>query len=213
MATKQNTIMPTPSPTIISHTSITSPTTTPTNTPTTTPTNTQSTTPTTTQSTTPTTTSITNPTTTSITNPTTTLTSTSIITPPKKKSTTSTTSKQVITISGLDIMTSRIIIQSTSAIIGIFVFVFVPILANSINKPIASVILNVVPNDLILSYFIVEDNIEEYLLGCIFSPILNVVDNLISYWLYVYVKTGPSIALWSNIIIWILAIILSYIFI
>ena len=205
MATKQNTIMPTPSPTIISHTSITSPTTRPTNTPTNTQSTTQSTTPTTTQSTTPTTTSITNPTTT--------LTSTSIITPPKKKSTTSTTSKQVITISGLDIMTSRIIIQSTSAIIGIFVFVFVPILANSINKPIASVILNVIPNDLILAYFIVEDNIEEYLLGCIFSPLLNVVDNLISYWLYVYVKTGPSIALWSNIIIWILAIILSYIFI
>ena len=202
MATKQNTIMPTPSPTIISHTSITSPTTTPTTTQTTTPTTTQ----TTTQSTTPTTTSITNPTTT--------LTHTSIITPPKKKSTTSTTtSKQVITISGLDIMTSRVIIQSTSAIIGIFVFVFVPILANSINKPIASVILNVIPNDLILAYFIVEDNIEEYLLGCIFSPLLNVVDNLISYWLYVYVKTGPSIALWSNIIIWILAIILSYIFI
>lgn len=120
---------------------------------------------------------------------------------------------QVITISGLDIMTSRVIIQSISAIIGIIVFVFVPILANSINKPIASVILNVVPNDLILSYFIVEDNIEEYLFGCIFSPLLNIVDNIISYILYVYVKTTAAVALWTNILIWIFSIIMSYILI
>ena len=122
-------------------------------------------------------------------------------------------SSKVITISGLDIMTSRFIIQSTSAIIGIIVFVFVPVLANSINKPIASVILNVIPNDLILAYFIVEDNIEEYLLGCIFSPLLNVIDNILSYVLYVYIKTTASVALWVNILIWVFAIILSYIFI
>jgi hypothetical protein len=134
-------------------------------------------------------------------------------TKPSTITTTTTKSSQNVTISGLNIMTSRVIIQSTSAIIGIIVFVFVPILANSINKPIASVILNIIPNDLILAYFIVEDNIEEYLLGCVFSPLLNVVDNIISYFLYVYVKTTASVALWSNILIWIFAIILSYIFI
>jgi hypothetical protein len=134
-------------------------------------------------------------------------------TTPSKKLSTSSSSSQVITISGLDIMTSRVIIQSTSAIIGVIVFVLVPILANSINKPIASVILNVIPNDLILAYFIVEDNIEEYLLGCIFSPLLNVIDNIISYVLYVYIKTTASVALWANILIWVFAIILSYIFI
>ena len=133
--------------------------------------------------------------------------------PSTTKPSTTSSSSQVITISGLDIMTSRVIIQSTSAIIGVFVFVFVPILANSINKPIASVILNVIPNDLILAYFIVEDNIEEYLLGCIFSPLLNVIDNIISYVLYVYIKTTASVALWVNILIWVFAIILSYIFI
>jgi len=140
-------------------------------------------------------------------------TTTSSTTTPSKKLSTSSSSSQVITISGLDIMTSRVIIQSTSAIIGVIVFVFVPILANSINKPIASVILNVIPNDLILAYFIVEDNIEEYLLGCIFSPLLNVIDNIISYFLYVYIKTTASVALWANILIWVFAIILSYIFI
>jgi len=130
-----------------------------------------------------------------------------------KKSSTKKSSGEVITISGLNITKSRVIIQSTSAIFGIIVFVFVPILANLINKPIASVILNIIPNDLILAYFIVEDNIEEYLLGCVFTPLLNVIDNIISYVLYVYVKTTASVALWSNILIWIFAIILSYIFI
>ena len=157
--------------------------------------------------------STTNPSTTkpSTTNPSTTKPSTTK--PSTTKPSTTSSSSQVITISGLDIMTSRIIIQSTSAIIGVIVFVFVPILANSINKPIASVILNVIPNDLILAYFIVEDNIEEYLLGCVFSPLLNVIDNIISYVLYVYIKTTASVALWTNILIWVFAIILSYIFI
>jgi hypothetical protein len=118
---------------------------------------------------------------------------------------------KVITISGLNIMKSRVIIQSISATIGVIIFVFVPILANSINKPIASVILNVIPNDLILAYFIVEDNIEEYLLGCVFSPLLNVINNIISYILYIYLKTTASVALWSNILIWVFAIIMSYI--
>lgn len=122
-------------------------------------------------------------------------------------------SANIVTISGLNITKSRIIIQSISAIIGIIIFVGVPIIANTIDKPITSVVLNIIPNDLILAYFIVEDNIEEYLFGCIFSPLLNVVDNIISYILYVYVKTTASLALWSNILIWLFAIIMSYIFI
>jgi len=138
---------------------------------------------------------------------------TNSITTSTKSSSKKKSSSKVITISGFNIKKSRVIIQSTSAIFGIIVFVFVPILANTINKPIASVILNMIPNDLILAYFIVEDNIEEYLLGCVFTPLLNVIDNIISYVLYVYVKTPASIALWSNILIWVFAIILSYIFI
>jgi hypothetical protein len=134
--------------------------------------------------------------------------------PSKKVSKTSSkNSKNITTISGLDITKSRIIIQSISAIIGVIIFVGVPIIANNINKPITSVILNIIPNDLILAYFIVEDNIEEYLFGCIFSPILNIIDNILSYILYVYVKTTASVALWTNILIWIFAIIMSYIFI
>jgi hypothetical protein len=134
--------------------------------------------------------------------------------PSKKVSKTSSKkSKNITTISGLDITKSRIIIQSISAIIGVIIFVGVPIIANNINKPITSVILNIIPNDLILAYFIVEDNIEEYLFGCIFSPILNIIDNILSYILYVYVKTTASVALWTNILIWIFAIIMSYIFI
>jgi hypothetical protein len=130
---------------------------------------------------------------------------TNSITTSTKSSSKKKSSSKVITISGFNIKKSRVIIQSTSAIFGIIVFVFVPILANTINKPIASVILNMIPNDLILAYFIVEDNIEEYLLGCVFTPLLNVIDNIISYVLYVYVKTPASIALWSNILIWVIS--------
>ena len=134
--------------------------------------------------------------------------------PSKKVSKTSSkNSKNITTISGLDITKSRIIIKSISAIIGVIIFVGVPIIANNINKPITSFILNIIPNDLILAYFIVEDNIEEYLFVCIFSPILNIIDNILSYILYVYVKTTASVALWTNILIWIFAIIMSYIFI
>jgi hypothetical protein len=122
-------------------------------------------------------------------------------------------STNITTLSGLDIRTSKVIIRSISAIIGVIIFVGVPIIANNINKPITSVILNIIPNDLILAYFIVEDNIDEYLFGCIFSPLINVIDNIISYILYYYVKTTASFALWSNILIWIFAIIMSYIFI
>jgi len=122
-------------------------------------------------------------------------------------------STKVTTLSGLNIKQSKIIIRSISAIIGVIIFVGVPIIANNIDKPITSVILNMIPNDLILGYFIVEDNIEEYLFGCIFSPLLNVIDNIISYILYFYVKTTASVALWSNILIWLFAIIMSYIFI
>ena len=122
-------------------------------------------------------------------------------------------STNITTLSGLNITTSKIIIQSISAIIGVIIFIGVPIIANNINKPITSVILNIIPNDLILAYFIVEDNIDEYLFGCIFSPLLNIINNIISYILYIYVKTTASFALWSNILIWIFAIIMSYIFI
>ena len=127
--------------------------------------------------------------------------------------TSSKNSANIVTLSGLDITKSRIIIQSISAIIGVIIFVGVPIIANNINKPITSVVLNIIPNDLILAYFIVEDNIDEYLFGCIFSPLLNVVDNIISYILYIYVKTTSSFALWSNILIWIFTLIMSYILI
>jgi hypothetical protein len=122
-------------------------------------------------------------------------------------------STEITTLSGLNIKKSKIIIRSVSAIIGVIIFVGVPIIANNIDKPITSVILNMIPNDLILAYFIVEDNIEEYLFGCIFSPLLNVIDNIISYILFFYVKTTASVALWSNILIWLFAVILSYIFI
>ena len=118
--------------------------------------------------------------------------------------------QSITTISGLDIETSSTLIHIVSAMIGIFVFYFVPILANFLDKPITAVILNVIPNSLILAFFIVESTIEPYLFASVFSPIFNVIDNIISYVLYVYFKLGPAIALWSNVILWVLVVFISY---
>ena len=118
--------------------------------------------------------------------------------------------QSITTISGLDIETSSTLIHIVSAMIGIFVFYFVPILANFLDKPITAVILNVIPNSLILAFFIVESTIEPYLFASVFSPIINVIDNIISYVLYVYFKLGPAIALWSNVILWVLVVFISY---
>jgi len=126
------------------------------------------------------------------------------------KSYNSSTTTNITTISGIDIETSAIYIHIISALIGVVVFYFVPYLANHVNKPITAVILNVIPNDLMLGFFIVEDEFEEYLLASVFSPIFNVIDNIISYSIYVYGKSTPSIALWSNILLWIFVVILSY---
>lgn len=123
---------------------------------------------------------------------------------------TTTTKKSITTISGLDIQTSSTYIHIISAAIGIFVFFFVPLLANFVDKPITAVILNVIPNTLILAFFIVDTEIEPYLFASIFSPLFNVIDNIISYVLYIYLKVTPSIALWSNVILWILVVFISY---
>ena len=142
----------------------------------------------------------------------------SLNTTPKKESKSKSKSIQkstknianITTISGIDIDTSSTMIHIISALIGIVVFYFVPLLSNFIDKPVTAVILNIIPNDLILGFFIVESSFEPYLFVCIFTPLLNVFDNILSYILYIYVKVLPSIALWSNIVVWLIAVIISY---
>ena len=114
-----------------------------------------------------------------------------------------------VTISGLDIKTSSMIIHILSALIGIFVFYFVPTLANRLGRPITAVLLNVIPNSLILAFFVVETEFQDYLEGVVWSPFLNVIANIASYIAMVYLGCSAFFALWLNVVIWLVCIILS----
>jgi VIT1/CCC1 family predicted Fe2+/Mn2+ transporter len=113
------------------------------------------------------------------------------------------------TISGLNIQSSSTFIHIISALIGIFVFYFVPLLANSLNRPLTAVLLNVIPNDLLLGFFVVEAEFTPYLTNIIWTPLLNVLANSISYLLIFFLGWSANHALAVNIFIWLFAIFLS----
>jgi hypothetical protein len=117
-----------------------------------------------------------------------------------------------ITISGLDDKTSAYVINILSAIIGIFVFYGVPYLANELNRPITAAILNIVPNAMILSFFIVESEFKIYLEGCVFTPAFNVIDNIISYIFFVYFSWSATSTLALNIFLWLFVVAVSFLF-
>ena len=114
-----------------------------------------------------------------------------------------------ITISGLNIENSAIYIHIISALIGIFVFYCVPLLANSLDRPLTAVLLNVIPNDLLLGFFVVEAEFTPYLTNIIWTPLLNVLANCVSYILIMFFDWSASWALGVNVFIWIFAIFLS----
>jgi hypothetical protein len=114
-----------------------------------------------------------------------------------------------ITISGLNITKSGTWINIISALIGIFVFYCVPLLANSLNRPLTAVLLNVIPNDLLLGFFVVEAEFTPYLTNIIWTPLLNVLANCVSYILIMFFDWSASAALSVNVFIWLFAIFLS----
>jgi len=124
--------------------------------------------------------------------------------PPAKKS--------VTTISGLSIETSGYIIQISSALIGIFVFYFVPLIANRFKKPLTSVLINIIPNALILGFFMLESEFEVYLKSCIFVPLFTVFDSILSYSLLIFYNWSGKNSLTFNIVFWLIVIVVSYFF-
>ena len=128
------------------------------------------------------------------------------------KTTTTPSKKSVTTISGLSIETSGYIIQISSALIGIFVFYFVPLIANKVKKPLTSVLINIIPNALILGFFMLESEFEVYLKSCIFVPLFTVFDSIISYSLLIYYNWTGKSSLTFNIVFWLLVIVVSYFF-
>ena len=122
------------------------------------------------------------------------------------------TNQNTTTISGLSIETSAYIIQISSALIGIFVFYFVPLIANRFKKPLTSVLINIIPNALILGFFMVESEFEVYLKSCIFVPLFTTFDNIISYLLLIYYNWTGKNSLTFNIVFWLIVIVGSYFF-
>ena len=121
--------------------------------------------------------------------------------------------KDYDTISGLNSKTSSIYIISISIFLGIVIFAMIPFVSNRLNKPITSSILNVVPNGMILGFFIVDKNFDIYFKSLILSPLLNTLLDIITFTMYKYFNISAIISITTGIIIWLILLILSYIFI
>jgi len=115
------------------------------------------------------------------------------------------------TISGLDYVTANTIVNTISITLGIIIFALIPYVANIIEKPITSAILNVVPNGMILGYFVVAKNFIPYFTGLIIAPIINPLLDLFTYYLYIYFHLSARISLSIGIGVWAIAVIIAYI--
>jgi hypothetical protein len=113
------------------------------------------------------------------------------------------------TISGIN--KNNILIPIFSSIMGILVFICIPYAANQLNKPFTAAALNVIPNGMILGYFVLESQFETYFKSLIFVPSFNVFINIITYGLYKYCGVTPFWALTINILAWVMLVISSYI--
>jgi len=116
-----------------------------------------------------------------------------------------------ITISGLNKKTYRDIIIIISVSMGIIIFSLIPIIANKLSNPYTSALLNVVPNGMMLGFFVIEKNFNIYFKGLIFAPLLNVILTSFAYFLYKYVGLSAIISLSTSITIWVLILIITYI--
>jgi hypothetical protein len=120
--------------------------------------------------------------------------------------------KQYNTLSGLNSKTSGSYIIAISVILGIVIFAMIPYVSNRLNRPITSSILNVVPNGMILGFFIVEKNFDIYFKSLIFAPLLNTVLDIIVFTMYKYFNISAIISITTGIVSWLILLILAYIY-
>jgi hypothetical protein len=129
-----------------------------------------------------------------------------------KKSKNSKKLKEYDTLSGLNSKTSGSYIIAISVILGVIIFAMIPYVSNKLNRPITSSILNVVPNGMILGFFIVEKNFDIYFKSLIFAPLLNTILDIIVFTMYKYFNISAIISITTGIIIWLILLILAYIY-
>jgi len=111
------------------------------------------------------------------------------------------------TISGIS--KNNIWIRFASAAIGILVYVLIPYISNISGKPYTGAVLNMVPNGIILGFFILESDFDAYFRGLVFVPLFNVIVNIITYGLYKYYNISPQLALSLNVGAWIVVVIIT----
>ena len=112
-----------------------------------------------------------------------------------------------ITISGLNKKTSHVLIITISVTLGMIIFALIPYIANKLSNPYTSSLLNVV---MILGFFVIEKNFNEYFKGLLFAPTLNVLLNLLTYVLYKYVGLSAVVSLSTSIFLWAFLLVTSY---
>jgi len=118
---------------------------------------------------------------------------------------------KTVTICGIDYITANFFVNTISITMGIIIFALIPYVANHIKKPITSAILNVVPNGMILGYFVVAKNFIPYFTGLIIAPIINPLLDLFTYYLYEYLHLSAKMSLSIGIGIWAIAVIIAYV--
>jgi hypothetical protein len=115
-----------------------------------------------------------------------------------------------LTISGLDYINTNLLVNTISIFLGIIIFALIPYVANNIQKPITSAILNVVPNGMILGYFIVAKSFIPYFTGLIIAPLINPLLDLFTYYLYFHLKLSAPLSLTIGIGLWALMVLIAY---
>ncbi len=116
-----------------------------------------------------------------------------------------------VTIGGFSYYKAKELTTIISISLGIIIFMVIPIIANKVQKPLTSAFLNVVPNGMILGFFIEEDKFVNYFLGLIFAPLINPLLNLSAYMMYDRLGLSAKLSLFINILIWALMVIIAYI--
>jgi len=115
-----------------------------------------------------------------------------------------------ITISGLNKKTSNNLIVIISVTLGMIIFALIPFVANKLSNPVTSALLNVVPNGMILGFFIIEKNFDIYFKGLIFAPLINTVIDIFVYFLYRYLGLSTIVSISTGIFLWLSALIICY---
>lgn len=125
----------------------------------------------------------------------------------KTSTSTSASTNNNATVSGLN--QNNIIIPIVSACVGIIIFSLIPYVVNHVHLPLTGAALNVIPNGIILGYFITDVEFENYFKGIILAPAFNVVVNILTYALYKLANFSPFWTLTVNISLWLLFVFAS----